>query len=77
MKTENYPVVLCVPSSDGVYLSFYCPHCRTLHSHGAAGGAGHRLPHCHTAAGMAAYPYGYILEIDPLQSGAAPASDTR
>ena len=62
---KNYPVVLCVPSPDGVHLSFHCPHCRTLHSHGAAGGPGHRLSHCHTEAGMAAYPYGYILEIDP------------
>jgi hypothetical protein len=46
---------------DGNDLTFYCDYCRRRHIHGAPGGLGHRVAHCHSAAGIAAYPSGYVL----------------
>jgi hypothetical protein len=61
----NHPVIPCYVSESGVSLVFYCPHCKTMHSHGAGGGEGHRVSHCHSEGGRVAYQHGYILRIDP------------
>jgi hypothetical protein len=38
----------CDFSPSGKQLQFYCPHCKTIHRHGAEdGGMGYRSPHCH------------------------------
>lgn len=39
----------------------WCVACRVWHSHGAAGGAGHRVAHCWTPAGRRRYARGYTL----------------
>jgi hypothetical protein len=49
-------------------LRFWCPHCRCPHYHGAPDGdpykgAGHRIAHCYTDAGLRAHPYGYDLVV--------------
>jgi hypothetical protein len=60
---SEQPIIPCMPSPDGKTWKFWCPHCRVLHHHSA--GDGHRVAHCHTDAGQAAFPDGYILALDP------------
>jgi hypothetical protein len=59
------PVVLCKPINfgEGARWRFWCPFCRKYHTHGAA--PGHRVAHCHTEEGYAAWPEGYELRLDP------------
>jgi hypothetical protein len=33
--------------SSPLHLVFWCPWCNRVHSHGAGGGDGHRVSHCH------------------------------
>jgi hypothetical protein len=42
----NPPTVQCERDGDGDFR-FWCPFCRAEHVHGAAGGTGHRIAHCH------------------------------
>lgn len=30
-----------------IHLAFWCPWCEAVHRHGAEGGDGHRVSHCH------------------------------
>ncbi len=64
---SKYPLFLCEPSADGVSWSFWCPFCKTRHTHG--GSPGHRCAHSHTDAGKAAFPQGYELRLDPRHQG--------
>jgi hypothetical protein len=42
------PIVLAYHlRSSPAHLAFWCPWCRYLHVHGAAGGDGNRVAHCH------------------------------
>jgi hypothetical protein len=63
--SDDFPVIPCYITDDGVGLQFYCPHCKGPHMHGAAGGDGHRQHHCYTEVGSTAYNRGYFLKIDP------------
>ena len=62
---RRYPVFLCEPNTrKGItMLSFWCPYCAAKHTHGAP--PGHRVAHCHSPEGMAAFPQGYIIKVDP------------
>jgi hypothetical protein len=51
------PVFLCDEVGD--QWTFWCPFCRCQHWHSA--GAGHRVAHCHSPEGTAAFDRGYIL----------------
>jgi hypothetical protein len=60
---SKYPIIPCMPSNDGTDWQFWCAHCQVLHVHSA--GHGHRARHCHSDAGHAAFPNGYVLELNP------------
>jgi len=72
---NGVPIVDCVFTKPNE-LSFFCPHCRTRHFHGAAGFgaslkigslAGHRVAHCHD---LASYPRGYYLRVSEIRDRA-------
>jgi len=42
-------------------LVFACPYCMRNHTHGAAGGTGHRVAHCFSEAGRQVFARGYLL----------------
>ena len=60
----KYPVVLCEPvgCADTARWRFKCPHCRKYHYHGAK--PGHRVAHCMSKEGKAAWPEGYEIQLD-------------
>lgn len=60
---SKHPIIPCMPSNDGTEWQFWCAHCKALHVHSA--GPGHRAQHCHSDAGHAAFPNGYVLELNP------------
>jgi hypothetical protein len=61
-KKHTYPTFLC-EQIDGnpPTWRFWCPFCHEHHVHGT--GPGHRIAHCSTAAGLAAFPHGYVLKV--------------
>lgn len=71
----DVPVFLCEAIDQGRVWRFWCPPCRGFHHHGA--GAGHRAAHCHSAAGKAAAPHGYVIRIDPSHRARQPAPGSR
>lgn len=60
--TEGLTTIRATADPGGKTVSFLCPACGHRHTHGLAGGAGHRLSHCRQRPD----PYGgaYWLEID-------------
>lgn len=62
LDADGHPVVLCQRvGTNG--LRFWCPFCRGIHTHGAAGGEGHRAAHCYSEAGRRAFAHGYVLRV--------------
>lgn len=60
--TENFPTVRATLDPSGKSVSFRCPACKQIHTHGIGGGeGGHRLSHCR----LRPDPFGgaYWLEI--------------
>jgi hypothetical protein len=47
-------------TSDPVQIVFWCPWCRKVHLHGAAGGDGGRVAHCHKSTSPL---YGHGVEL--------------
>lgn len=60
--TEGYTTIRATVNRAGVTVGFRCPFCNQQHSHGAAGGPGHRVSHCR----LRPDPFGgsYWLEFD-------------
>jgi hypothetical protein len=66
--STSIPVVKCRVTKprhpDGIETwEFFCPYCHRRHVHGAAGGEGHRVAHCHVKDS----PYrvtGYVLTLE-------------
>jgi hypothetical protein len=45
-RINGFPVAIGRISASGRSIIIQCPHCRRRHTHGAAGGDGHREAHC-------------------------------
>jgi hypothetical protein len=61
MNKPRHPVFLCDPVEN--QWTFWCPYCRTQHWH--SNSRGHRVAHCFSAEGRAAFDRGYILQLHP------------
>ena len=63
------PALQVERNRDGRTVSFFCPHCRRRHIHGAEGiedgSRPHRLAHCQRADSPFA-AFGYHLQLTPL-----------
>lgn len=57
----GFPVVYC--AHVGKDLRFWCPYCNHEHTHGSAGGDGHRGSHCHSEAARKVFARGYVLRV--------------
>lgn len=55
---EPTPIIPATLSASGATLSFKCPFCKKVHTHGAEG-VGHRVSHCPDAQ---AFPSGYSIQ---------------
>jgi hypothetical protein len=44
--TTDRPTLPAYRTRDGSQLVIWCDYCKACHSHGAAGGTGHRVAHC-------------------------------
>jgi hypothetical protein len=71
MMDELLPVVQCRQVGRGQQRRwrFWCGHCKSWHTHSPE--PGHRVAHCHSAAGRRAYPQGYVLELHDVAAYAA------
>jgi hypothetical protein len=68
VRTSKYPVFLCEQiNSDPPTQRFWCSFCVAHHVHGM--GPGHRIAHCSTEAGLAAFPNGYVLKVKEEPGG--------
>lgn len=70
--TEGYTTIRATVDPAGITVGFRCPFCNQRHSHGAAGGPGHRVSHCR----LRPDPFGgsYWLEFDMPKAQATPGT---
>jgi hypothetical protein len=63
------PVIECRYTEHGTScVEFWCRFCHSKHVHGAVS-LGHRVAHCHSEEGRAAYPHGYVLKLVDTKKG--------
>jgi hypothetical protein len=62
LRPKNCPVLLAVPSPDGLMWRAWCPFCRVYHSHSPE--PGHRVAHCGDRRGTSPFDEtGYVLRL--------------
>lgn len=69
-RDTTEPLVLAYHlRSSPAHIGFWCPWCRTFHVHGAAGGDGNRVAHCHNKSSPF-FGHGYdLLFAGTIRSG--------